>query len=109
MEKKTRDIGMVKSVKDNKHRVLVKDEERWRSYFDRLLNRNQVQDMGDLAILNKKVNYDFIQLIQKHEILEAFKKMRSKKTIGPDGIPIEDWKCFGEIGIAWLTTLFNNI
>jgi hypothetical protein len=44
-EKKIRDIGMIKYMKDDYYRVLVKDKEireRWRSYFDRLLEGNQV-------------------------------------------------------------------
>jgi hypothetical protein len=35
--------------------------------------------------------------------------MRPKNVMGPNGIPVEFWKCLGEIGIAWLTSLFNNI
>ncbi|KAL6557759.1 Protein Ycf2 [Orobanche minor] len=36
-------------------------------------------------------------------------KMGSKKAEGPDGIPIEVWRCLGERGIDWLTMLFNKI
>jgi hypothetical protein len=102
-EKNTRNINMVKCIKDNDHWVLIKGEEineRWRSYFDRLFNRNQVQDVGDLAITSEKVNRDFICRIQKHEVREALKKMRLKKTVKPDGILIEVWKCLGEIGVG---------
>ncbi|KAL6495708.1 hypothetical protein OROGR_030271 [Orobanche gracilis] len=35
--------------------------------------------------------------------------MGSKKAEGPDGIPIEVWRCLGERGIEWLTMLFNKI
>jgi hypothetical protein len=35
--------------------------------------------------------------------------MKGGKTMGPNGIPIEAWKCFGDIAIVWLTKLFNNI
>ena len=27
----------------------------------------------------------------------------------PDGIPIEAWKCLGEVEVIWLTRLFNKI
>ena len=29
--------------------------------------------------------------------------------MGPDGIPIEVWRCLGERAIVWLTKLFNLI
>jgi hypothetical protein len=37
------------------------------------------------------------------------KMMRLKKAVGQDDIPIEVWKCLGEIGITRITSLFNNI
>jgi hypothetical protein len=35
--------------------------------------------------------------------------MKRGKAMGPDGIPIELWKCLGDIAIVWLTKLFNHI
>jgi hypothetical protein len=35
--------------------------------------------------------------------------MKGGKAMGPDGIPIEVWKCFGDSAIVWLTKLFNHI
>lgn len=35
--------------------------------------------------------------------------MENGKAVGPDGIPIEVWKCLGEEGVLWLTKLFNEI
>ncbi|KAL6494927.1 hypothetical protein OROGR_030846 [Orobanche gracilis] len=111
-EKKTRDIGKVKCVKDNDQKVLVQDKEikeRWRSYFDTLFNGHQEQDIGNLKIPSSMVNREFKRRIQKGEVAMALKKMGSKKAEGPDGIPIEVWRCLGERGIEWLTMLFNKI
>ncbi|KAL6495684.1 hypothetical protein OROGR_030247 [Orobanche gracilis] len=61
-EKKTRDIGKVKCVKDNDQKVLVQDKEikeRWRSYFDTLFNGHQEQDIGNLNIPSSMVNREF--------------------------------------------------
>ncbi|KAL6517101.1 hypothetical protein OROHE_017807 [Orobanche hederae] len=55
------------------------------------------------------INRDFKRRIQKGEVTMALKKMGSKKAEGPDGIPIEVWRCLGERGIEWLTMLFNKI
>ena len=55
------------------------------------------------------MNRDFMRKIQKKKIAEALKKMKSRKAVGPDGIPSEAWKCLGEKGLEWLTNLFNKI
>ena len=34
--------------------------------------------------------------IQKVEIGEALKRMKGGKVMGPDGIPIEVWRCLGD-------------
>ena len=43
------------------------------------------------------------------EIGEALKRMKRGKAMGPDGIPIEVWRCLGDRAIVWLTKLFNLI
>ncbi|KAL6548523.1 hypothetical protein OROGR_008944 [Orobanche gracilis] len=111
-EKKTRDIGKVKCVKDNDQKILVQDKEikeRWRSYFDTLFNGHQEQDIENLNVPSSMVNLEFKRRIQKGEVAMTLKKMGSKKAEGPDGIPIEVWRCLGERGIEWLTMLFNKI
>ena len=35
--------------------------------------------------------------------------MKNAKALGPDGIPIEVWKCLREVGVTWLVKLFNKI
>ena len=47
--------------------------------------------------------------IQEVEIGEALKRMKGGKAMGPDGIPIEVWRCLGDRAIVWLTKLFNLI
>ena len=47
--------------------------------------------------------------ITKEEIREALKKMAYGKAVGPDQIPVEIWKFMGEVGLKWLTKLFNVI
>ncbi|KAH9616130.1 hypothetical protein KSS87_018633 [Heliosperma pusillum] len=78
-DRKTKNIGRVKCVKDMDHKALVRE--------------NEIKEM-----------------IQKNEVRMALKKMGgSKEAQGPNGIPIEVWRCLGESGIAWVTMLFNNI
>ena len=54
-------------------------------------------------------NRRFVQRIQESEVREALKMMKGGKTMEPDGILIEGWRCLGDIAIVWLTKLFNHI
>jgi hypothetical protein len=54
-------------------------------------------------------NRRFVRRIQEAEIVEALKRMKGGKAMGPDGIPIEVWRCLGDRAIVWLTKLFNLI
>ena len=47
--------------------------------------------------------------ISESEVKEALKRMKSRKAVGLDGIPIEVWRCLGEVRVRWLTNLFNKI
>jgi len=37
--------------------------------------------------------YRLYRSISKEEIRDALKKMKTGKAVGPDGIPVEMWKC----------------
>ena len=84
-------------------------KDRWRFYFDNLFNGDQGRDIGDTNIPRDIANLDFKRRTQKREVEMALKKMGRRRAVGPDGIPIEVWRCLGERGVVWLTTLFNKI
>jgi hypothetical protein len=110
-ERKTRDFHQVKCIKDEVDKLLVKDEEiknRWRAYFDKLFNDESEKtaiEFDDSIDTNRR----FVRRIQESEVKEALKKMKTDKALGPDDIPIEVWRCLGDIAIVWLTKLFNTI
>ncbi|CAN6336649.1 unnamed protein product [Urochloa humidicola] len=111
-ERKTRDINQIKCIKDGTDRVLVKDEEikdRWREYFDKLFNGKNEGPTLELDDSFDDTNRRFVRRIQEAEIEEALKRMKGGKAMGPDGIPIEVWRCLGVRAIVWLTKLFNLI
>lgn len=37
------------------------------------------------------------------------KHVEVRKTCGPDGVPIEVWKCLIEAGVEWILMLFNAV
>ena len=111
-ERKTRDIGQVKCIKDGAGQLLVKDEEikhRWREYFDKLFNGENESSTIELNDSFDETSMRFVRHIQESEVKEALKRMKGGKAMGPDCIPIEVWKGLGDIAIVWLTKLFNLI
>ena len=111
-ERKTRDIIQVKCIKDETERLLTKDEDiknRWREYFDKLFNEDSGSSSIELDISSDDLNRHFVRRIQESEVKDALKRMKGGKAMGPDGIPIEVWRSFGDVAIVWLTKLFNLI
>jgi hypothetical protein len=101
-ERKTRDFNRVKCIKDEADRILVKDDEiknRWREYFDKLFNDESEKTATELDD-SIDTNRQFVQRIQVSEVKEALKKMKIGKALGPDDIPIEVWRYFGDIAIV---------
>ncbi|AQK62958.1 Retrovirus-related Pol polyprotein LINE-1 [Zea mays] len=111
-ERKTRDVNQVKCIKDEANQLLVKSEEiknRWKEYFNKLFNGGNESATIELDEPFDDNNRGFVRRIQEYEVKEALKRMKVGKAMGPDGIPIEVWRCLGDIAIVWLTKLFNTI
>ena len=49
-----------------------------------------------------------VEKIIKEEVRENMKRMKNGKAVGPDDIPVEVWKCLGEIALEFLTELYNR-
>uniref|UniRef100_A0A8I6Y751 Reverse transcriptase domain-containing protein n=1 Tax=Hordeum vulgare subsp. vulgare TaxID=112509 RepID=A0A8I6Y751_HORVV len=111
-ERKTRDVGEVKCIKDGDDQLLVKDEaikHRWWEYFDNLYNGEVDSSTIELDDSFDDTSMCFVRRIQECEVKEALKRMKVGKAMGPDGIPIEVWRGLGDIAMVWLTKLFNLI
>ncbi|KAD1514663.1 hypothetical protein E3N88_42703 [Mikania micrantha] len=112
-ERKRQDIGVVRFIKGEDGRVLVKEQdikERWQAYFNELFNnRGNMEGSEDPTNRETKRNNCYCRRITKEEVQRALTKMGKAKAVGPDNIPIEVWICLQDEGVSWLTTLFNNI
>jgi len=53
----------------------------------------------DRECSERRLNPRMCGHITKDEIRETLKKMTNGKAEGPDQIPVEVWKCLGEVGL----------
>ncbi|GJS10701.1 aminopeptidase M1 [Tanacetum coccineum] len=111
-ERRRRDIGNVRYIKDEGGRTLVREEDirkRWGEYFYSLFNESSPEGR-EVGSASPHLPQDcYYSRINQREVRIALQKMGRNKVVGPDQIPIEAWKCLKNEGVKWLTCLFNKI
>ena len=103
-----KDTQHVRVIKDENGNVMVNSEavlKRSKEYFEKLMNEenNKEPKTEDAEVVNKEVN------CLSREVKNALRRMKKGKAVGPDQLPVEVWKCMGEMGIEFLTRLFNRL
>ena len=77
----------------------------WKEYFEKLMNEenNREPRTEEAEVVNEEVN------CVSRGVKNALRRMKKIKAVGPDKLPVEVWKCMGEIGKKFLTRLFNRL
>ncbi|KAK3570552.1 hypothetical protein QTP86_022502 [Hemibagrus guttatus] len=104
-----KDVQQVRVIKDRDGRVLTSEESvqrRWKEYFEELMNEENEREKRVEGVNSVEQKVD---KIRKDEVRKALKRMKSRKAVGPDDIPVEVWKCLGEAAVEFLTSLFNRV
>ena len=103
-----KDVQQVRLMKDENGNVLTNPEdvlERWKKYFEKLMNEeNDRERTENVGPVNEEV-----ESISKEEVKSALRKMKCGKAVGPDELPAEVWKCLRDLGIEFLSRLFNKL
>ena len=104
-----KDVQHVRVIKDENGNVMVNSEavlKRWKEYFEKLINEenNREPRTEETEMVNEEVN-----CVSREEVKNALRRMKKGKAVGPDELPVEVWKCMGEMGIKFLTRLFNRL
>ena len=95
-------------IKDRNGTVLVDGEqikERWKEYFEELLN----EEFPRKSMLEEEPTEANLEKIKRQEVMDALKKMKNQKAVGPDGVPVDVFKVIGEEGVDVLLDLLNCI
>ena len=95
-------------IKDENGNMMVNSEavlKRWKEYFEKLMNEKNDRELRteEAEVVNEEVN------CVSREVKNALRRIKKGKAVGPDELPVEVWKCMGEIGIEFLTRLFNRL
>ena len=74
--------------------VGTKKKERWKEYFEDLMNEENEREprVEEVTVVDQEV-----AKVSKAEMRRILNRMKSGKTVGPDEIPVEVWKCLGEV------------
>ena len=89
----------VKVIKDGCSNVVVSSVagfKRWKEYFEKLMNKeNDRETRTEKAeVVNEEVN-----CFSREEVKKTLRRIKKGKAVGPDELPVEIWKCMGDIGI----------
>ena len=107
-DKATKDFTQIRQIKDDQGKVLLdegKIKERWEIYFEKLLNEENPRMVFEDGVPNLGTT----TMISREEVENALKKMKTGKATGPDGVPVEAWKCLGQEGVDILLDLMQKI
>ena len=104
-----KDVQHVRVIKDKNGNVMVNSEavlKRWKEYFEKLMNKENNRELRteEAEVVNEEVN-----CVNREEVKNALRRMKKGKAVGPDELPVEVWKCMGEMEIEFLTRLFNRL
>ncbi|KAI5720850.1 hypothetical protein M8J77_012470 [Diaphorina citri] len=107
-EKAKKDFTHIKEVKDKDGKVLKSEKEikeRWKDYFNTLMNEENPRIVCERGKENQGVVMD----IEREEVVAVLKRMKNNKATGPDEIPIEAWKSLGEEGEEILLGMMREV
>ena len=103
-----RDISETLVVKDKEGNILTNGEkikDRWKEYFEMLLNTENEREQLEQGEQCEGPE----MMITKQEIKEALKKMKKGKAQGCSGLTVELIKLLEDDGVEMMSELFNKV
>ena len=113
MEKKearqSKNVQQVRVIKSKTGEMLMKEKkvkQRWKEYFDNLLNQENHRERRKMRTEERERD---MEDISEKEVRTGLRKMKKRKAQGPDDIPVEVWITLGNKGVNFLVNFFNRL
>ena len=81
-------------------------KQRWKEYFDNLLNHENPRERRETITEGRERN---VKEISGEEVRTGLRKMKKRKAQGPDDIPVEAWIALGNKGVEFFVNFFNRL
>jgi len=107
---KNRDVVGTGCIKGSDGKLLTAEndvKERWKDYFEKLLNEEFEWDKDGLPMVNTVSGP--AEIITYSDVKFAISRSKSGKAAGPSGLVAEMLKASGNVGVQWVTDLCNAI
>ena len=83
-----------------------KVKQRWKEYFDDLLNQENSRERRETKTEETKRDVEDISV---EEVRTGLRKMKKRKAQGPEDIPVEVWIALGNKDVEFLVNFFNRL
>ena len=107
--KQSKDVQQVRVVKSKTGKILMEKEkvkQRWKKYFDNLINCEKPRERKETRAERRERDVDNIS---EEEVMTGLRKIKKGKAQGPDDIPVEAWIVLGNKGVEFLVNFFNRL
>ena len=107
--RQTKDVQQVRVIKSKTWEMLMEEEtvkQRWKEYFDNLLNQENLRERREMRTEETERDVDDIS---GEKVRTGLRKMKKEKAQEPDGIPVEAWIALGNKGVGFVVNFFNRI
>ena len=107
--RRSKDVQQVRVIKSKTGEILIEEEkvkQRWKEYFDNLLNHENPRERRETRTEERERD---VEDISGEEVRTGLKTMKKGKAQKPDDIPVEAWIALGNRGVEFLVNVFNRL
>ena len=110
-DRQSKDVQQVRVIKSDSGEVMMEEEkvkQRWKEYFDNLLNQENPREQRTKRGEQKREK-GMWRISPPEEVRAALRRIKKGKAQGPDEIPVEAWIALGDEDLEFLVGLFNRL
>ena len=107
--RQSKDVQQVRVINSKTGEILMVEEkvkQRWKEYFDDLLNQENPRERREMRTEETKRDVEDISV---EKVRTGLRKMKKRKAQGTDDIPVEVWIALGNKGVEFLVNVFNRL